>query len=341
MKSLPKDLTTFTPLHEMLMCATRSRLLETGLSLQIFDCLEQDSYRTGAEVAAKIGTHAVNTRYFLDSLTTIGLVEKREGSYRSLPATEKFLKTTSEYYVGPLFSMIRKMSINALGNIEELVRKGPYPPDEYEDVGSDSIWADGARAGAPWVFGEMGCRIAEIISNLPGFDGFDKMLDLGGGHGIFTLYIVGAHPTMRGVVFDQPPVVEVAREFIVEYGMTERVTAVGGNYQVDDFGLEYDLIWASASLNFAKANLDQLLARIHEALTPEGYFISFQDGMTHEQTQPDTMLEWLGSVMATGQDLRMERGEVAESMLRCGFKSVHSRSLDTPMGLMDLDIARK
>lgn len=341
MKSLPKDLTTFKPLHDMLIGATRARLLETGLSFKIFDYLEQGSYRTDAEVAAQMGTHPVNTRHFLDSLTTIGLVEKRRGSYRNLHATEKFLKTTSEYYVGPLFTMIREMSVSSLDNIEELVRKGPCPLNEQEDIGSESTWVDGARAGALWVYGEMGCRIAEIIANLPGFGGFDKMLDLGGGHGIFTLYTVEAHPTMRGVVFDQPAVVEVAREFVGKYSMAERVTVMGGNYQVDDFGQDYDLIWASATLNFAKANLDQMLTRIYKALIPGGYFISFQDGMTHEQTQPDTMLEWLGSVMTTGRDLRMERGEIAETMLRCGFRSVHSRSLDTPMGMMDLDIARK
>jgi hypothetical protein len=28
-------------------------------------------------------------------------------------------------------------------------------------------------------------------------------------------------------------------------------------------------------------------------------------------------------------------------MLRCGFRSVHSQTIDTPMGAMDLDIARK
>jgi hypothetical protein len=42
-----------------------------------------------------------------------------------------------------------------------------------------------------------------------------------------------------------------------------------------------------------------------------------------------------------GTDMSFERGFVADSMLRAGFESVRSRSLETSMGPMDVDIARK
>lgn len=341
MKELPRNTLSYKPLHQMMIGATRSRLFTSAMSLGIFDALDTNRFRSAVDIALTIGTHSDNTGHFLDTLVTIGLLEKHQGGYRNTELAEKFLKSESEYHIGPLFSLVKQMSVESLADIEQLVRKGPLAQEQQANIADESIWAEAARAGASWVFGEIGCRIGKIIADLQGFEGWDKMLDLGGGHGMFALYIVAEHPRMKGVVFDQPPVVEVAREFIETYGMQDRVETAGGNYLEDDFGTDYDLIWASATLNFAKGGLEPLFLRIYENLNPGGCFISFQDGMTNERTRPDTMLEWLGNIMTTGVDRRMERGEITDAMLAAGFRSVHSRTLATPMGDMDLDIARK
>ncbi len=44
---------------------------------------------------------------------------------------------------------------------------------------------------------------------------------------------------------------------------------------------------------------------------------------------------------ATGQDMQFDQGEIADSMLRVGFRSVRSRTLDTDGGPMDPDVGRK
>ena len=49
-------------------------------------------------------------------------------------------------------------------------------------------------------------------------------------------------------------------------------------------------IWASSTLNFARHDLHQLIAKIGRSLNPGGVFISFRDGMAHDRTQPDLML---------------------------------------------------
>ena len=101
------------------------------------------------------------------------------------------------------------------------------------------------------------------------------------------------------------------------------------------------MIWARSTLYFAKDDIDALMKRIYDALNPGGVFISFQDGLTHERTKPDIMaLSWMPMAL-TGQDLGLDQDFIADSMLCAGFKSVRSRTLDTPMMPMDLDIGRK
>lgn len=63
--------------------------------------------------------------------------------------------------------------------------------------------------------------------------------------------------------------------------------------------------------------------------------------MTHEHTKPEIMLGHLAGAMRTNIDFSLDQGFVADAMIRCGFQSVRSRTIETPMGAMDLDIARK
>jgi len=179
------------------------------------------------------------------------------------------------------------------------------------------------------------------VGELPEFPSFQRMLDLGGGPGIIGMAIVAAHPTMRGVLFDRPFVAKAAETYIREYDMQERIEVMGGDFKSESIGEGYDLVLASASLNFVKPAIDSVLKKIYDALNSGGVFVSIADGLTNEGTKPEIMkIGWL-SMQLMGQDMAFERGFVANSMRRVGFKSLDARTLDAPMGPMDLDIGRK
>ena len=339
MKQMPLQVPSFRPLHKMLTGAISSRLLQGGLNLKIFDALQD--WRTAEQTAAELGTDTANTEYFMDALTNIGLLEKRRGRYRNMPLTNQYLSSASEYYAGDLFAMIRQMSIDPLDHLEDLIRKGPGNIQADNNPGPDDRWVKSARASMPWAVGEMGSRIARIVKGLKGFSGFRKMLDLGGGHGVFSIYIVQASDILEAVIFDHAPVTRLASEIISSWDMDKRVSVIAGDYTIDDFGNGYDLVFASATLNSAKHNLNTMISRIYNSLEPGGYFVSLHDGMTSEHTEPALILEWLGGILGSGRDVRFEQGEVADVMLEAGFRSVRSGTIETPIGTMELDIAGK
>jgi SAM-dependent methyltransferase len=209
------------------------------------------------------------------------------------------------------------------------------------DMGTEERWAQAAAIGANYQRSSIAQQIVKTISELPEFPSLEKMLDLGGGSGLFGIAIVASHPDMRDVLFDQPAIVEVAKTFIEEYEMKDRIEVMSGDYTRDSIGEGYDLIWASATLNFARDDLDSFMKKIWDSLSPGGVFVSFHEGLTHERTNPNVMA-LLGLPMALmGQDIEFDQGFIANSMLRVGFKSVRSRTLDTDWGPMDLDIGRK
>ena len=235
--------------------------------------------------------------------------------------------------------MVHEVRTKSFAGIGEWIKNGPCLTDrEFE---SEDLWADFARINAGWVAGGVGLQMAARMSELPEFSGFSKMLDLGGGHGMFALYFVHAHPGMTAVVFDRPKVVSVAEEFIRKYGMQDRVSTTGGDYMCDDIGTGYDFIWVCAALNFVRDELDVIVSKILDALNPGGVCVSLHDGLTNEGTQPDIWLGHMGESMRADRNFSFEQGEIAQAMLRCGFNSVRSRTISLPQGEMDLDIACK
>ncbi|PTN35586.1 methyltransferase [Desulfonatronum sp. SC1] len=328
----------YSDLYGLVAAPIRARLLTVGLELGVFDHL--DEFRDLSELSAAIRSHPGNTELFLDALAAIGVVEKKEGRYRNTEQTMRFLMRRSPVYLGDLLLMITHRCADSLGDLPKLVLGGPQR-DPVCDGSSEATWAEAARVSAAWVTGGVGQTMAAVLADLPEFPRFQKMLDLGGGHGMFALYFTAAHPSMTGVVFDRPAVVAAAEEFIREYAAQDRLSVQAGDYLHDDIGTGYDLVWACSTLNFARHDLDTLIGKVFAALNPGGVFASFQDGLTHERTRPDIMLGHLGEAMRLGRDVFFSQGEIAASMLRCGFRHVHSRTVETPMGPMDLDVARK
>lgn len=326
-------------LYGMCFASIRSKLLVAAIKLKVFDQLSEP--KTAEQVAEAIQGHAENTRLLLDGLTTCELIDKKNGLYRNRPVAQTFLVEGLPTSLGEGFLHQAAMSERMLANLPEMVLNGP--PDTFENEAADSeerwarnaVWmANNERAG-------IAQQMARLVAGLPEFPAFRKMLDLGGGPGIFGIAIVDRHPAMHGVVFDRAPVVAVAERFIREYGLEDRMTVLAGDYNKDSIGDGYDLIWASSTLNFAQHNLDAVMRKIHAALNPKGVFVNLSEGLTDEGTKPDFfVLCTMGWAMI--HPMRAFRqGEIAEAMLDAGFHRVTSRTLNTGWGQMDLDIARK
>ena len=339
MKQLPEVNASFENLYGILIAPIRSKLLLAGIELGVFNHLSEP--KTAETVAAAIGSHPENTRLFLDGLAACDLVTKKDGTYRNTTTAQEFLVEGSQTYIGEFLANQLQWHTPVLDHLTALVTEGPPATQAEMDAESEEVWGKMAALMANYERSGVAQQIAAIVSDLPEFPTLTKMLDLGGGPGLLGIAIVAAHPDMCGVVFDRPAVAGVAEGFIEEYEMADRMTVVGGDYVHDPIGEGYDLILASATLNFVKDDLDSFFEKVYDALNPGGIFVALSDGLTDERTKPGIMVvSWL-SMSLTGQDMGFDQGAIADSMLRVGFRSVRSRTLAMPMGPMDLDIGRK
>ena len=334
---LPKIDMDFGKLYGMIFSPIRSKLLLTGIELKVFNYMSDPV--SAEEVAQTIDAHPRNVSLFLDGLAAIDLVQKKGGLYRNAPMAQAFLVEGSQTYVGQLLAFMASAD-SQLDNLTKLVKEGPSPKPEKppfsEEMQANSVamMANSERAGDAQL-------AVEIVSKLPEFSSCQKMLDLGGGPGLIGMAIVAAHPDMKGVIFDLPPVVRLAETFIREYQMEDRVEVLIGDFNRDPIGEGYDLVFTSNSLQFAHV-IDSVVKKVYDSLNPGGVFVSFFGfGQTHEGTKPENLVLGLLSMALMGQEIRIEQGHISDSMLRVGFRSVHSKILSTSWGPQELDIGWK
>src|SRR5262249_14755067 len=73
-------------------------------------------------------------------------------------------------------------------------------------------------------------QIADAVLSAYDFGQYRTIVDVGGGHGSFITRILQAHRRTRGVLFDQPHVVQVANSRLHGAGLTDRCEIVGGDF---------------------------------------------------------------------------------------------------------------
>lgn len=337
MQELTATAADLKELYHIISGPVRAGLLLAGIELEVFNHLETPL--PARDVADMLNTHPENTRLFLDGLVAAGLLEKNNGRYQTSETTRAVLVKGKSGYMGELLTMMSQDL--PLERLLDLIRQGPAGCPDNQEMGSEDTWLRYAECMANYQRAGLARQAVDIVSNLPGFHSFERMLDLGGGPGIVCLALAGAHPTMSGVIFDKPAVTQIARTFIETYRMAGRVSVKGGDFMTDPIGQDYDLVWASATLNFAGPSLDIPVKKVFQALKPGGVFVSLADGLTRERTQPEQMVLSNLSHALMGQDIGIDQGRIAQAMERAGFARLISRTVDSSMMPMDLDIAWK
>ncbi|MBL8827638.1 MAG: methyltransferase domain-containing protein [Planctomycetaceae bacterium] len=68
-----------------------------------------------------------------------------------------------------------------------------------------------------------------------------RLLDIGGGSGLYTIAYLQRYPQLRAVIWDRPEVLKVAQELSVEHGVSDRVELVAGDMFVDHVPVDCDV----------------------------------------------------------------------------------------------------
>ena len=256
-------------------------ILFTAFEFDLFNLLEEP--KTANQISGEIETNPYLTEKFLNALVALQLLSKHDNKYTNTKLASTFLVNSSPFYQGNLLRLSAKGSDN--GSKMSSILKGEIQKENdgrFEDVFDPSFilaMAEGSMRGSLH-------RTVKEVSTFPEFQRARKLLDLGGGHGLYAITFSQINPNLEAVLFDLPHVTEVAKEFIAKYEMEERVAIIGGNFLEDDIGNGYDIIFVSDVFYRKKDVLMSILKKIHDALNDNGSIVLKHWLLNDDRTGP-------------------------------------------------------
>jgi hypothetical protein len=211
-----------------------------------------------------------------------------------------------------------------VGEIEYSIRTGKPSADRVLDGG---VWgylssdADASRVFDDAMTGKAHGQVAGVIATYD-FSGVSTIADIGGGRGHLLRAVLEKTPSARGVLFDQPHVVDQA-------DVADRMTRQGGDFFNDTLPACDIYLLMEVIHDWDDEHAQQILSRVRasaasgarvlliEALIPDDEGPSF----------PRTLDLWM--LMISGKQRSLE--EYAALLATSGFR--FTRALDTHAGV--------
>ena len=206
--------------------------LSAAAALGIADQLASGP-KTRDELAAATRTHARSLYRVLRALASLGVfAERPDGRFENTPASEKLRSDLPGSLRDYIVFIGQPWHVAAYGELMHSIRTGEpvvgkvlgkpiwdfFATDKEQgrifDAAMTSIIADTAFA----------------VRDAYDFSSIRTLVDVGGGHGVLLGTVLAANPQLRGVLFDQPHVVEGARVTFARLGVADRASLVGGDF---------------------------------------------------------------------------------------------------------------
>ncbi len=258
------------------------------------------------------------TTILLDALVALGLLGKSGDTYGVLPDATRLL---GEGAPGNVLAAVRHQAncLRRWGQLAHVVRRGT-PAERIPSI-------RGEEADCESFIGAMNDFTASVAPDIAArleSVRLDRLLDVGGASGTWTGAFLRAAPDATAVLFDLPEVIPLARERLTAAGLIDRVTLVGGDYNVDPLPTGADFAWLSAVAHQNSRDQNRALyTRIHAALVSGGTLVIRDIVMDSSRTVPPA-----GALFAVNMLVATEGGnsytfeEFHDDLARAGFVDI-------------------
>lgn len=295
----------------------KSRVLLSAYELGLFSALGRNS-QTSDEVASLLGTDVRATDRLLNALCALGLVRKQNDRFSNIPAGLRFLVRGSEDYLSALehFAILWKKWNNLT---EAVLKGGTIYSEPFKESSTESL-RPSIAAMHQWGLK----RAPEVVARLDLKD-VSRMLDVGGGSGVYAMNFVRACPTIKATVFDLPAVIPLTRQYIAGASLSERIDTVAGDHGKDELGRGFDLALLSSviCLNAPEDNLT-LLDKVARALNPGGRVVILDFIIDEDRTGPIfSALFALTMLLGTESGNTYTESEIRLWLKLAGFEDIY------------------
>jgi predicted O-methyltransferase YrrM len=229
-----------TPIVELFRGNYATELLTAAVShFDVFAKLAKRSM-TLEGLGAAIGLAPRPTIVLITALRAMKFIEASgDGQLSLTPVAREHLVPGEPFYFGDYVGL-RADAPGTLGMVERLRANRPagYRPEETSAFiykkGEESVMEEEASARR-LTLGLAGRarNVAPVLAAQLPLTGARRLLDVGGGTGIYSVELLKANPALHAVVWDRPEVLKVAREAAAGSGVEKRLELLPGDMFAD------------------------------------------------------------------------------------------------------------
>jgi SAM-dependent methyltransferase len=306
--------------------------LFTASDLGVFEALA-DSPATIDALAARIGLTRRAARITADAMVALDLLERDGDHYRNGPAAAAFLAGVGPADLRPLLRFWGSISYPTWQDLTTALASGP-PREVFE---LDDELQEIVSAGIEAILTGPANALGRAVDFAPR----QRMLDVGGGTGSWTIATLRQHPHLTATVYELPVTAEIARKRIASDGLADRIDVAAGDALTDPLPAGHDVVLLANLVHYWSPTTNiALLRRIRDAVAADGMLLmaDFWTDPTH--TQPVQAALMAGEFAVHVRDGDVYSVEEMQTMLAdSGWRFVDHRPLAGPQSLVVAETA--
>lgn len=301
--------------------------LHAGVKLDFFSELDAEA-RTANEIAQLRGTEPRATGMLLDALTALGLLDKRDRTYRATPFASLHLSKASPAYQGHIL-MHHHHLMSGWTRLHEAVKSGAAVRERVSH-GDDESVRESFLMGMFNLASQLAPRIAQAID----LSGCRALLDLGGGPGTYAIHFCLSNPDLSAVVYDLTTTRKFAESTISRFNLSDRIAFASGDYHADPLPGGFDVAWLSHVLHAdGPSACAGLLCKAALALDPGGIMLVQEFILSDAKDGPPfPALFSLNMLLGTDGGQSYSQFELTAMMTEAGLSDVSRIEMDLPNG---------
>ena len=187
-----------------------------GMQLDVFTPLKDGPLPCRA-IAEAIGVKPEKLGPLLYALAQAGLLTVEGGAFANTQEADHFLVRGRPAYMGSAHELFADLWAAALGVARSIRAGAPHAKHDFAAMSDEELggFFRGLHPSA--------LATGRQFAATEGFSGVRSLLDVGGGSGGLAIGACQAMPALRAAVAELPRVAPIARSFVAEAGLTDRI----------------------------------------------------------------------------------------------------------------------
>lgn len=355
--TIPKTTTQVSPdpIFQMVTGYWISKTLMTAVELEVFTKLSGNKTVTFEQLQNDIlDMDKRPAEVFATALVSLGLItvnsggeakkkgEEKKKVYSNSRISEVFLDKNKSSYIGDFIIMMDKRLYNRWAKLPvSLKTNRPVESAEEGDISARTMF-DNAKTNQVIEQMQMFTRAMYGVSVGPAmalakvfdFSKYNKMMDIGGGSGVYAIEVVKANPNISAVVLDLEPACRVADQYIKQFNLQDKIHTQVLDFFKDKLPDDCDVAFLSHIIHFLGEEKDKiLLKKVYDSLPSDrdGVIIISEWLLNDEKTGPiPSALMSLTMIVVQPEGRNYSFSEVSTMLTEVGFTNIEKRSLAGP-----------